>query len=139
MKKSFKSVLTFALALVMMVTCMAVTAFASSSDSTTIAGYSASANVSYTRSSATATTTFGGPSSAYVSATVTAYYESGDTDYRRQASGLNSPGYSVARINIDIPGAQVRGAEGEHRVYYDGHQWTPATEGGVILHGAEWD
>ena len=45
MKKSFKSVLTFALALVMMVTCMAVTAFASSSDSTTIAGYSASANV----------------------------------------------------------------------------------------------
>ena len=102
MKKSFKSVLTFALALVMMVTCMAVTAFASSSDSTTIAGYSASANVSYTRSSATATTTFGGPSSAYVSATVTAYYESGDTDYRRQASGLNSPGYSVARINIDI-------------------------------------
>ena len=38
MKKSFKSVLTFALALVMMVTCMAVTAFASSSDSTTIAG-----------------------------------------------------------------------------------------------------
>lgn len=91
MKKSFKSVLTFALALVMMVTCMAVTAFASSSDSTTIAGYSASANVSYTRSSATATTTFGGPSSAYVSATVTAYYESGDTDYRRQASGLNSP------------------------------------------------
>ena len=108
MKKSFKSVLTFALALVMMVTCMAVTAFASSSDSTTIAGYSA-------------------------------YYESGDTDYRRQASGLNSPGYSVARINIDIPGAQVRGAEGEHRVYYDGHQWTPATEVGVILHGAEWD
>ena len=95
MKKSFKSVLTFALALVMMVTCMAVTAFASSSDSTTIAGYSASANVSYTRSSATATTTFGGPSSAYVSATVTAYYERVviQTTAVKQG-GLNSPGYS---------------------------------------------
>ena len=66
MKKTFRSALTFALALVMVATCMVGTAFAASSDSTTIEGSAASANVSYTRTSETATTKYGGSTSAYV-------------------------------------------------------------------------
>lgn len=136
MKKTFRSALTFALALVMVATCMVGTAFAKSSDSTTIDGSAASANVSYTRTSATATTKYGGSTSAYVYAKVTAYYESGDFDYYKAKAGDLYPGYSVAAVTINIGGAQVRGAIGTHEVHYGAHHWTPSTSIGVILHGA---
>lgn len=136
MKKTFRSVLTFVLALVMMVTCMVGTAFAKSSDSTTIEGSVASANVSNTRTSATATTKYGGSTSAYVYAKVTAYYESGEFDYYRTAPGDLLPGYSAASVTISIGGAQVRGAAGAHEVHYGAHHWTPNTSSGILLQGA---
>jgi len=118
MKKTFRSVLTFALALAMMVTCVGGTAFAASSDSGSIDGYSWSARVSTTSNSATATTSFGAAVSS-ITATVKVFYWFGDKNYFTPASGQVTPGYAVATATKQLGGAEVIGGSGYHTIYYN--------------------
>lgn len=118
MKKTFRSALTFALALVMVATCMVGTAFAASSDSGSLNGYTWTARVSTTTSSATATTKFGVAVSS-ITAKATVYYWFGAANYYTTATGQVTPGYAVAIATKKFGGGEVKGAEGYHTILYD--------------------
>ena len=135
MKKSFKSVLTFALALAMMVTCMGGLAFAKSSDTGSIDGYTWTVRVSTTDDSATATTSFGANVSS-LTAEVTVYYWLGLQYYSCYASGQVTPGYAVATATKKRGGAEVIGAKGEHHILYDGTNTFRETSIGETPSGA---
>ena len=118
MKKAFRSILTLALALAMIVTCVNGTAFAASSDSGSIDGYTWTVRVSTTSNSATATTTFGAAVSS-LTATVNVYYWWGDSNYYTSGSGQVTPGYAVATATKQLGGAEVIGGSGYHTILYN--------------------
>lgn len=145
MKKTIKSVMALALALVLTASCLGGTAFAepSSSYTTTVGGHSAAAKVSKTTTSGTATTKISGVTSAYVTADVYLYLKFGrDYFYSLVSDEQTSTGYAIATAQNVLAGSWVIGAKGQHYIrfqdIFDLHTWKPSdTIDGTIPTGAK--
>lgn len=118
MKKTIKSVMAMALALVLTASSLGGTALAASSESGSIDGCSWSARVTKTTRSATATTKITGATNAYVDAAVEVYYWLGRVHYYTPASDSQTNGYAVATASKQLGGAEVEGGMGEHTIFY---------------------
>lgn len=127
MKKAFRSLVTFALALALLVTGVGGTAFAASSASGSIDGYKWSASVAMSTNSATAITDMTSAPSAHVEASVKVFYWWGDENHFARADGHEAAGYAMATATKKLGGAEVIGGEGHHLVFYNNTVRSSAT------------
>ena len=137
MKKTIKSVMAMALALVLTASSLGSTAFAAASVSTTLGGHAATASIAERSDGAVATTRIAGVTNAYTYAKAIVYYRFDRDECYSVADDQQTNGYAVATAYVKrIPG-RVCGGLGSHTIYYNNLTWNPqATQFGEILSGA---
>ena len=111
-----------------------INTFAASSVSGSLGGQVVKGSVTKDTTSATAKTTC--TRSASVSTVVTIYYTSGGVKYYSTETVSTSGGTATATVSRRVDGATVKGAKGNHSVYFDEYSWNKTTTIGTVYTNA---